>query len=169
MMILIIFRGSKKRLRSAVNIADLRYNQSMTSQGNPIQCPNCLWSWNFGPIIFTLELWPQHFGYCIYLSLIYPSFAAAFGSDLIAVALRNAVIIIVRIMVMRMIEQNHHHIFMMMMMMTREAAEARVHSMCFGYLDSGGDDEVFLFHHHRYHQHRHFHTRHHHVLLIATQ
>ena len=27
--------------------------------------------------------------------------------------------------------------------MLREAAEARVHSMCFGYLDSGGDDEVF--------------------------
>ena len=27
-------------------------------------------------------------------------------------------------------------------MMTREAAEARVHKMCFGYLDSGGDDEV---------------------------
>ena len=26
----------------------------------------------------------------------------------------------------------------------REAAEARVHSMCFGYLDSGGDDEVTL-------------------------
>ena len=30
------------------------------------------------------------------------------------------------------------------MPMVREAAEARVHSMCFGYLDSGGDDEVIL-------------------------
>lgn len=26
----------------------------------------------------------------------------------------------------------------------RAAAEKRVHSMCFGYLDSGGDDEVRL-------------------------
>ena len=26
----------------------------------------------------------------------------------------------------------------------RECAEARVHKMCFGYLDSGGDDEVTL-------------------------
>ena len=34
-MIVVVFRGSRKRLRSAVNIADLRYNQSLTSQGNP--------------------------------------------------------------------------------------------------------------------------------------
>ena len=61
---------------------------------------------------------------------------------------------IVRIMVMRPP--------MIMMKMVREAAEARVHSMCFGYLDSGGDDEVVQrLHcdHYRVHYHYHRHYR----------
>ena len=44
-------------------------------------------------------------------------------------------------------------ILIIMMMMIREAAEARVHSMCFGYLDSGGDDEVILSSHLRHPRH----------------
>ena len=45
---------------------------------------------------------------------------------------------------MYFIARTRLRITIIIMPMVREAAEARVHSMCFGYLDSGGDDEVIL-------------------------